>query len=74
MRVVKALIYITASSVATIAYRDGNNALMAWTMLIATAVFAYDLAMYMTNNEHSFLTDIANDFFTDGTKKGTSRH
>ena len=69
MRVLKPLIYIATSSVGTIAYREGNGVLMNVMALIMIMLFAYDCAMYMTNNEHSFLQDIANDFFTDGTKK-----
>lgn len=69
MRVLKAMIYIATSSVATIAYREGNGVLMNVMAVIMIMFFAYDGAMYMTNNEHSFLTDIANDFFAGGTKK-----
>lgn len=69
MRVIKALVYIAASSVATIAYREGNGVLMNVMAVIMIMFFAYDGAMYMTNNEHSFLQDIVNDFFADGTKK-----
>lgn len=74
MRVIKALVYIATSSVATIAYREGNGALMGAMVMICTVLAAYDLAMWMGDSDYPIIHDIMNDFFADGTKKGTSRH
>ncbi len=69
MRVLKAIIYIVTSSVATIAYREGHEVLMTWMMILATAFFAYDMAMYFTNSNYPIIKHIVDDLFADGTKK-----
>nr|DAX90337.1 MAG TPA: hypothetical protein [Caudoviricetes sp.] len=69
MRVLKPLIYIVTSSVATIAYREGNTSLMSAMFLIGDVFFGYDIAMYFTDNKYPIIRHIVGELFTDGTKK-----
>ncbi|WP_295731659.1 hypothetical protein [uncultured Limosilactobacillus sp.] len=74
MRVIKAMIYVATSSIATIAYREGNMSLMSAMFLIGDVFFGYDMAMYFTDNKYPIIRHIVDELFADGTKKGTSRH
>ena len=40
-----------------------------WIVMVWGALASYDFAMLGTNGKHSFITEIMNEFFTDGTKK-----
>lgn len=65
---------LAAGILATIYYREGMEVVTAWIVMVWGALAAYDFAMFGTDGKHSFIKDIINDFFADGTKKGTSRH
>ncbi len=60
---------LAAGVLATICYRDGMEVVTAWIVMVWGALVAYDFAMLGTNGKHSFIKDIINDFFADGTKK-----
>lgn len=74
MKLIRDGISLLAGILATICYREGMEVSMAWVVMIWAALAAYDFAMLGTNGKHSFIKDIINEFFADGTKKGTSRH
>lgn len=73
MNVIKAMTYIVATNVGTIAYREGHEYLMWVAIIIGMMVFAYDFTMYAFSGKNSFLTDIMNDLFAGDDKKGASR-
>ena len=74
MKFIRDWFSLAAGVLATICYRDGMEVVTAWIVMVWGALTAYDFAMLGTDGKHSFIKDIINDFFADGTKKGTSRH
>lgn len=73
MKLIRDGFSLAAGILATICYRDGMEAVTAWIVMVWGALVAYDFAMLGTNGEHSFIKDIINDFFADGTKKENQR-
>ncbi len=74
MKLIRDGFSLAAGVLATICYREGMGVAMTWIVMVWGALVSYDFAMIGTNGKHSFIKDIINDFFADGTKKGTSRH
>ena len=74
MKLIRDGFSLAAGILATICYRDGMEVVTAWIVMVWGALVAYDFAMLGTDGKHSFIKDIINEFFADGTKKGTSRH
>ena len=74
MKLIRDGFSLAAGVLATICYREGMGVAMTWIVMIWGALASYDFAMIGTNGKHSFIKDFINDFFADGTKKGTSRH
>ena len=69
MKLLRDVFSLAAGVLATIFYRDGMNVAIGWVVMIWAALVAYDFAMLGTNGKYSFITEIMNEFFTDGTKK-----
>lgn len=74
MKLIRDGFSLAAGILATICYRDGMEVAMSLIVMTWAALVAYDFAMLGTDDKNSFIKDIINDFFADGTKKGTSRH
>lgn len=74
MKFIRDWFSLAAGVLATICYRDGMDGAMSLIVMTWATLVAYDFAMLGTDGKHSFIKDIINDFFADGTKKGTSRH
>lgn len=73
MKLLRDIFSLAAGVLATICYRDGMDGAMSLIVMTWAALVAYDFAMLGTNGKHSFITEIMNEFFTDGTKKGDQR-
>ncbi|HJF54424.1 MAG TPA: hypothetical protein K8W06_04670 [Limosilactobacillus coleohominis] len=69
MKLIRDGFSLVAGILATICYREGMEVAMAWVVMTWGALLSYDFAMLGTNGKHSFIKDIINDFFADGTKK-----
>ena len=69
MKLIRDGFSLTAGILATIYYREGMEVVTAWIVMVWGALAAYDFAMLGTDGKHSFIKDIINDFFADGTKK-----
>lgn len=69
MKLIRDVFCLVAGILATICYREGMGVAVTLVVMIWAALVSYDFAMLGTNGKHSFITDIMNDFFTDGTKK-----
>ena len=74
MKLIRDWFSLAAGVLAAICYREGMDGAMSLIVMTWAALVAYDFAMLGTDGKHSFIKDIINDFFADGTKKGTSRH
>ena len=74
MKLIRDVFSLAAGVLATICHRDGMDGAMSLIVMTWATLVAYDFAMLGTDGKHSFIKDIINDFFADGTKKGTSRH
>lgn len=74
MKLIRDVFSLAAGVLATVCHREGMEVSMAWVVMIWAALASYDFAMLGTDGKHSFIKDIINEFFADGTKKGTSRH
>ena len=73
MKFIRDWFSLAAGVLATICYREGMDGAMSLIVMTWATLVAYDFAMLGTDG-HSFIKNIINDFFADGTKKGTSRH
>lgn len=69
MKLIRDGISLLAGILATICYREGMDGAMSLIVMTWATLVAYDFAMLGTDGKHSFITDIMNEFFTDGTKK-----
>lgn len=69
MKLLRDAFSLTAGVLATICYRDGMGGAMGLIVMAWGALAAYDFAMLGTDGKHSFITEIMNEFFADGTKK-----
>lgn len=74
MKLIRDVFSLAAGVLATVCHREGMDGAMSLIVMTWAALVAYDFAMLGTDGKHSFIKDIINDFFADGTKKGTSRH
>lgn len=73
MKLIRDGFSLAAGILATICYREGMEVLMTWVVMIWGALASYDFAMLGTDGKHSFIKDIINEFFADGTKKENQR-
>ena len=73
MKLLRDVFSLAAGVSATICYRDGMDGAMSLIVMNWAALVAYDFAMLGTDGKHSFIKDIINDFFADGTKKENQR-
>ena len=73
MKLIRDGISLLAGILATICYREGMEVVTAWIVMVWGALASYDFAMLGTNGKHSFIKDIINEFFADGTKKENQR-
>lgn len=73
MKLIRDWFSLAAGILATICYREGMGVVMTWVVMIWGALVSYDFAMLGTDGKHSFIKDIINDFFADGTKKENQR-
>lgn len=73
MKLIRDVFSLSAGVLATICHRDGMDGAMSLIVMIWATLVAYDFAMLGTNGKHSFIKDIINDFFADGTKKENQR-
>lgn len=69
MKLIRDGFSLAAGILATICYREGMGVAMTLVVMVWGALASYDFAMLGTDGKHSFITDIMNEFFTDGTKK-----
>ena len=69
MKFIRDWFSLAAGVLATICYREGMDGAMSLIVMTWATLVAYDFAMIGTNGKHSFIKDIINDFFADGTKK-----
>lgn len=68
MKLIRDGFSLAAGILATICYREGMEVSMSLIVMTWAALVAYDFAMLGTDG-HSFIKNIINDFFADGTKK-----
>ena len=73
MKFIRDWFSLAAGVLATICYRDGMEVAMSLIVMTQATLVAYDVAMLGTDGKHSFIKDIINDFFADGTKKENQR-
>lgn len=73
MKLIRDGFSLAAGVLATICYREGMEVVTTWIVMIWGALASYDFAMLGTDGKHSFIKDIINDFFADGTKKENQR-
>lgn len=73
MKLIRDGFSLAAGILATICYREGMEVVTTWIVMVWGALASYDFAMLGTDGKHSFITEIMNEFFTDGTKKGDQR-
>ena len=73
MKLIRDVFSLAAGVLATICHRDGMDIAMSLIVMTWAALVAYDFAMLGTDGKHSFIKDIINDFFADGTKKENQR-
>ena len=69
MKLIRDVFSLAAGVLATVCHRDGMDGAMSLIVMTWAALVAYDFAMLGTDGKHSFIKDIINDFFADGTKK-----
>lgn len=69
MKFIRDWFSLAAGALATICYREGMEVAMSLIVMTWATLVAYDFAMLGTDGKHSFIKDIINDFFADGTKK-----
>lgn len=73
MKLIRDGFSLAAGVLATICYREGMEVVTTWIVMVWGALASYDFAMLGTDGKHSFIKDIINDFFADGTKKENQR-
>ena len=69
MKFIRDWFSLAAGILAAICYREGMEVVTTWIVMVWGALASYDFAMLGTDGKHSFIKDIINDFFADGTKK-----
>ena len=69
MKFIRDWFSLAAGVLATMCYREGMDGAMSLIVMTWATLVAYDFAMLGTDGKHSFITEIMNEFFTDGTKK-----
>ncbi len=73
MKLIRDVFSLAAGVLATVCHREGMDGAMSLIVMTWAALVAYDFAMLGTDGKHSFIKDIINDFFADGTKKENQR-